>query len=305
MTKPSKEDPRTADTESGTNDPTAVERLQQDMLACLRKSGQEPISYAGLAYCTPTGCGRIGCSEACAYGNARRRRHAIPRIKALLTHQPEPLYEVRVARPFWVREFGGLIGCNDIQSAKQLVRRVLDNLYDNTLIAVGTYKTTPFARWAGGMHLIVAARDQEALITALSAVRPGELAGVFVKAIQDLDSTIGEVMSTYLPEVIENEVPRQRRTELYSWLLTLDVDARLIRYGCDSVFEPTNRKPRTKPHKPKKRRRIPIWLEPYWFGGPFWRDNDPNRGGFVPKPKHPKAPKGQKKQLPPREWYDE
>jgi hypothetical protein len=29
--------------------PTGVERLPQDMLACLRKSGQDPISYAGLA----------------------------------------------------------------------------------------------------------------------------------------------------------------------------------------------------------------------------------------------------------------
>jgi hypothetical protein len=52
-----------------------------------------------------------------------------------------------------------------------LVRRALDNLYDNKLIAVGTYKLKfiPFARWLGLIDLIVAAHDQEALTKAFGA----------------------------------------------------------------------------------------------------------------------------------------
>jgi hypothetical protein len=74
MTKALEEPPRRADTGSRTDNPTRVERLQQDMLACLRKPGHDPISYAGLAYCGPQGRGRVGCSEACWYGNRRRLR---------------------------------------------------------------------------------------------------------------------------------------------------------------------------------------------------------------------------------------
>jgi hypothetical protein len=55
MTKALEEPPRRADTGSRTDNPTRVERLQQDMLACLRKPGHDPISYAGLAYCGPQG----------------------------------------------------------------------------------------------------------------------------------------------------------------------------------------------------------------------------------------------------------
>jgi hypothetical protein len=91
MKKPSKEGRRTFDRDISGTDPADVERLQSDMLACLQKSGQDPISYAGLAYCSPQGCGRVGCSEACAYGNTRRRQLAVPKIAELLTQQPEPL----------------------------------------------------------------------------------------------------------------------------------------------------------------------------------------------------------------------
>jgi hypothetical protein len=310
MTKPSKEGPGRADTEFGTNDLTAVERLQQDMLACLRKSGQDPISYAGLAYCTPKSCGRVGCSEACAYGSARRQRHAVPRIKALLAHQPEPLYEVCVARPFWVREFGGLIGCNDIQSAKQLVRRVLDNLYDNTLIAVGTYKTTPFGCWVGGVHLIVAAHDKEALIEGFSAVRPGKLADVRVESIQDIDSAIKDMMNCDLPQkhprFTEGRVLRDQRTEFFSWLATLDVDARLILYGCNREFNKIERPPRIKPPKISKPRPNPVWLERYKFGhGEYWDDRpNPWEAGFTAKPKDHN---GQRKRQPRsrKPYYDD
>ena len=200
MSKQSKKSRRSAIPEIPGADPTHLERLQKDVLACLQKSDQDPISYAGLAYCSPQGCGRVGCSEACAYGNARWRQLAVPRIAHLLTQQDEPLYEVRAYRLFWAHDFGELVDCNDTRSAKNLVLRVLDNLFDNTLIAVGTYKTKPFARWLGGIHLIVAAHNQEALTKAFSAVQPGKCSEVYVEPIRDLragpgnlDRTIGGV----------------------------------------------------------------------------------------------------------------
>jgi hypothetical protein len=269
-------------------DPSDVEQLQQDMLACLRKSGQDPISYTGLAYCTPKDCGRVGCSEACAYGSARRRRVAIPRIVDLLTQQPEPLYEVRAYRPFWVHELGELVDCDDIRSAKRLVRRVLDNLFDSTLFAVGTYKTKPSPRWLGRIHLIVAAHDRSALTKAFEAVRPGKYPEVYVEEIRDLKTKIEEVMDSNLPKNdpdFDWAIPRDERTEFFRWLLTLDVDARVIRYGCDQAFRPKVRKPRTVNLKPKKERPYPYWLEYYWFGsGEAWRNRpNPWEVGFVPK----------------------
>jgi hypothetical protein len=271
------------------SDPTDVERLQQDVLACLRKSGQDPISYTGLAYCSPQGCGRVGCSEACAYGNARRRRLAIPRIAELLTRQSEPLYEVRAYRPFWPHDLGELVSCDDIRSARCLVRRVLDNLFDNTVIAVGTYKTKPFARWVGGIHLIVAAHDQEALTKGFKSVQPGQYPEVYVEEIRDLETKIEEVLDNNLPKkdpnLIDGAIPRSERTEFYKWLLTLDIDARVMRYGCDQAFSPKERKQRTMNLKPKKKHPYPYWLERYFFGsGEAWRNRpDPNQVGFVPK----------------------
>jgi hypothetical protein len=287
MSEQSKKSCRPTNPEIPGADPADVERLQSDLLACLQKSGQDPISYAGLAYCSPQGCGRVGCSEACAYGHARRRQLATPRIANLLTQQPEPLYEVRVYRPFWVHDLGGLVGCNDIQSAKNLVRRALDNLYDNTLIAVGTYKLKfiPFVRWLGLIDLIVAAHDQEALAKAFGASKHPDFR---IAAVRDLKTKIAEVFNCGLayskPEDME-DIPPDQRAEFYSWLLTLGVDARIVRYGCDHNFGLKERKPRT--IKPKKRRRhsYPAVFEHYWFGsGEAWNSRpDPNQVGFEPK----------------------
>ena len=238
---------RPASAEIPGTDLADVEHLQKDMLACLHKSDQDPIAYAGLAYCGPQGCGRVGCSEACAYGNARRRHLAIPRIVNLLTEQPEPLYEVRVYRPFWVHDLGSLVGRNDIQSAKSVVRRALDNLYDNTLIAVGTYKLKfiPFVRWLGLIDLIVAAHDQEALTKAFGASKHPDFR---IAAVRDLKTNIAEVFNCGLayskPQDME-DIPPEQRAEFYSWLSTLDVGARVVKHGCDHNFGPKERKTRT------------------------------------------------------------
>jgi hypothetical protein len=49
-----------------------VDRLQKEMLKLVAKSSADPVSYAGLAYCGPNYCARVGCSEACWFGKRRR-----------------------------------------------------------------------------------------------------------------------------------------------------------------------------------------------------------------------------------------
>jgi hypothetical protein len=107
MSKQSKKSRRPSNPEIPGTDLADVERLQKDMLACLQKSNQDPISYAGLVYCGPRGCGRVGCSEACWYGAGRRLRSEGQSIYNLLS-QNEYFYEVRTIPGGWARPIGEL-----------------------------------------------------------------------------------------------------------------------------------------------------------------------------------------------------
>jgi hypothetical protein len=293
MTKPSKEGPRRTDTESGTNDPTAVERLQQDMFACLRKSGQDPISYAGLAYCTRKGCGRVGCSEACWYGNRRRLRSEIQAIHDLLSKTDQPLCEIRVVPGMWAKPIGKLDEF-DISAVKHLNARALNKLYMPSLVAVGNVKVAvaPSTHyqygdrlWACELHQIVEFADETELKTAFSRLREGGafLNKIWMKRVEDLGACIGRV---FRRDLVQWEKPglqpwqtdpnpvhprKAERTEFYMWLLNLGVGARTIRYGCDQYFNELTKKPRT--HRVPKKRGYPHHLKRYMFG--YDPDDDP------------------------------
>jgi hypothetical protein len=203
MTKALKEGPRRANTESGTDNPTRVERLQQDMLACLRKPGHDPISYAGLAYCGPQGCGRVGCSEACWYGNRRRLRSEIQAIHNLLSKTDQPLCEVRVVPGLWARPIGKLDEF-DISAVKHLNARALNKLYMPSLVAVGNVKVAvaPSTHyqygerlWACELHQIVELADEAELKAAFSRLREGGafLNKIWMKRVEDL----GECLAVF------------------------------------------------------------------------------------------------------------
>jgi hypothetical protein len=270
-----------------------VRTLQKDMLRLLRRSKADPISYAGLEYCGPQHCRRTGCSEACAFGARQRRRAETPKIIHLLKQRGGPLRRVRVCRPHWSRPFGELKKVS-IAWGKDLAHRALDSLFDNTIIAVGTFKVAPIGidtgHWLCEIDLIVAGRDETDLQNAFSAVRAGKIPDVRVTKIDDLNTVINEVTSANLPrrhpQLLSGPPLLAHRKEFFSWLLNMKVGARLVRYGCDSHFNPLDKRKRTRKPKIRKGRRYPVWLVPFMFGyGERWRDNDPSKYGFKPLPR--------------------
>jgi hypothetical protein len=291
MTKPSRKCRRPAD--SGVpnlESITEVKRLQKDMLDRLQRSTQDPISYVGLAYCSPKHCGRIGCSEACAFGTRRRRGNDIPKIVRLLEQRGGPLHEVRIYRRSWDRPFGELANVS-VAVAKQLLHRVLDSLFDPTLVAVGTFKVAPDyieSQWKCEMHLIVAGAEKDNLVTRFSATRPGTGGGdIRVDTVGDLNRAICDVTKCnvqprryFFQPTVGKRPMKAQRAEFYRWLSGLDVDGRVIRHGCDRHFNRiTNKKPKTTKAR-AKRRGYPYHLMPYMFGT---RENDANSSMFVPK----------------------
>jgi hypothetical protein len=285
MTKPSNTDRRPLDLDPPTHDMIDAEHLRKDMLACLQKAGQDPISYAGLAYCSPQGCGRVGCSEACWYGNLRRLRSELQSIQDLLSKLNEPLCEVRVIPGTWARPIGKLKEF-DFSAVRHLNSRALNKLYMPSLVAVGNVKVAvaPSTQihgerlWACELHQIIGLGDVAALETTFSRLREGGafLNKIWVKKIGDLGECIGRVFRRDLvnwekpglqpwqtdPDPVYPRKPE--RTEFYRWLLGLSVGARTIRYGCDRHFNQLTKKPRTMP-VPKKRK-YPHHLKRYMFG---------------------------------------
>ena len=115
-----------------------VEYLQADMLDCLAASWLNPHRYVGLAECRADYCGRVNCLEACWFGARRRRLQLIPAIYDLLQKSSQPLYQVEVVRGVWTRPAEDLPLVN-IRTAKQLNRRLLEKVYNPTIVAVGMF----------------------------------------------------------------------------------------------------------------------------------------------------------------------
>jgi hypothetical protein len=266
-----------------------VGRMQKDMLRRLEASSVDPDRYAGLADCRLDYCGRVNCLEACCFGTCRRRLTAIPAIYDLLQKCNPPLYEVRIIRGVWARPFGKLEEAS-IEAAKQLNRRALDTLHDTRIVAVGTFKAAPagivhgWKRWICEIHQIVAGVQQEDFDRAfLTQHDRGELRTkrkqsdipnmVRVSEITDLGPTISEVLRQdprgwrHLQDETSPARPtKSQRREFYSWLIGLNPDVRIIRYGCDQYFRKLEKKSRPIRAKVRKKRPYPSWLERYMFG---------------------------------------
>ena len=266
-----------------------VGRMQKDMLRRLKRSSVDPDRYAGLADCRSDFCGRVNCLEGCCFGTYRRRLAAIPAIHDLLQKCNTPLFEVRIGRGVWVRPFGKLQEAS-IEAAKQLSRRALDTLYDYKIVAVGVFKVAPAVppldhdeRWRCEIHQIVAGVKKEDLERIFSTrcdrgeIRSAQgkvLNHLTVDEVDKLGPTISEVLRQDLrgwrhpwhDELDPARPTKAQRREFYAWLLGLDPDARIIRYGCDQYFRKLEKKPRPIRAKVHKKRPYPSWLAPFWFG---------------------------------------
>jgi hypothetical protein len=172
-----------------------------------------------------------------------------------------------------------------------LLHRVLDGLFDPTLVAVGAFKIAPDyddLRWKCEMHLIIAGAAKNDLVTGFSATRPGtgggniqiDVVGDLSKAVRDVTECNVQPRRSFFQQTVGKQPKKPQRSEFYRWLLGLSVNARAIRHGCDlHLNRVRNRKPKTL--KPRaKRRGYPDHLMPYMFGN---REHDVNSGTFEPK----------------------
>jgi hypothetical protein len=161
--------------------------------------------------------------------------------------------------PRWDRKYGELRNAN-IARTKTFVRDIFNSLCDISLVAVGVFKPVPFCpdepNWFCELHAIISGSDVIRLEGAFSAM--GSNGSTTITRIGKLNSTIDEVMGPQLPMYFNPtaRLEREQKVEFYDWLLNLDVDARVFRYGCNVNFELiTYRKIRWKPKPPPRRKR--------------------------------------------------
>jgi hypothetical protein len=231
-----------------------VQKLQTDLLRRLERSSLDPGEYASLADCGPNYCAHKKCREVCWFGSRRRRLEQIPTIYDLLQNSGQPLHEVRVVRGDWTRPAEDLALIN-IKAAKQLNRRLLERVYNPSVVAVGMFNVLKAPDWAKGggeawspdywaceIHQIVAGAAKHDLERVFSipvrSVNP--ISGHDVKPVKNLGKVISAVFQRDLqidhPWVDDGEPTTRVRRDFYTWLLILRPDDRLIRYGCDERF---------------------------------------------------------------------
>jgi hypothetical protein len=249
-------------------------KRQADLLCRLRENGRDD-PYIGLNDCRPDFCGLVRCSAGCWFNLRRRWLNGVFSAYKLFCHIPATHYEVRIIPQAWQRPSGKL-GSMNIQSAKQFLRRRLDTRNGRQAIMIGSYKVgkEPYVdRWIGEIHALVGGIDKFGLRRALQVPFREADSYLYVNEISDLPNTLLEVLRPgervwQPPYAAEpSKVPgKKQRAEYYRWLLCLESDERLLRYGCDRYFRPIAKTPRPIVAKVTKPRPNPYWLRPYRFG---------------------------------------
>jgi hypothetical protein len=238
MKKPSTPDQELAELKtSGLPSIQLVQAEQEKMLRLLKRSQADPVSYAGLEYCTAEYCGRVNCSEACWFGSLRGRSEAEAAFARLLQERKRDLQEALIVRPKWNRRYGELHRI-DGAVGKRLVRRVLDGINDRRIVAVGTFKVCPFGynnhgSWICEIHIVVAGTTRPELESWFREKPPQVVHDVHVARVKDLSAAIKRVPNCNEPAAPKDRHYVGQRHEFYSWLLAMKVGSRKIRYGCD------------------------------------------------------------------------
>jgi hypothetical protein len=256
-----------------------AQKRQTDLIARLAETKIDSGYTVGFEDCGPYNCGKVNCSETCAFGTRKRRLKEIIAVHRLMTKVKGPIHEVRVVRGVW-RQPAGKLREVSIAAAKKLVRRVLDNLYNPDIIAVGTFKVSvsfadggPF--WIAEIHLILAGASKEELENVLCRNRPYRNTNLYgMTQVNNLGQTICEVLRRE-PQLWQHPAnnkpssarPKKRyQAEYYMWALRRRLGARMFRYGCDGYFNPLKKRPRVIRPKTRKKRPYPYWLTPHMFG---------------------------------------
>jgi len=248
----------------------ATEQVQIDLLRRLPWTVVKPRQYIGLINCDYDRCGKVQCSEVCPFGTRRRRLNEILAAYRLIKNSKGPVFEVRIVRGVWARQYGRLHNVS-IAAAKQLNRRALDRLNEPKIVAVGTFKVSVAPKYMGQLwmceiHQIIAGAKEEDLEKVFCSTRPvpGTQNFARVKEVKNLGQTISNVLKRDLQgwqhPFIEGTVARPKKTqraEYYEWSLGLHLGVRMIRYGCDRYFNRLAKHQRPLHLKPPKKRPYP------------------------------------------------
>jgi hypothetical protein len=232
-----------------------VQAKQKEMLRVLKRSHADPVSYAGLEYCTAQYCGRAKCAEACWFGTLRRRVRQVQAIRRLMEQVDPPLHKIIAWKPDWGCPYSWLHYIKP-RIAKALMTRVFNSMCSISVTAVGTVKVVPFGtpenRYFVEIHTIVGGASREELESAFRPVQPD--ASVRISKVEDVNRAIDEVTTCNSPRLWEpfDDPPEPAQlAEFYAWLAEMKVATRIFRYGCDENFELTYRNIRFNP-RPKK-----------------------------------------------------
>lgn len=263
--------------------PTDIARLQADLVA--RLASTDAARSNGLNGCSEKRCVRAACVEVCWWRRRRERRGLIPKLYDVLSKLEGPLCVVRWACEDWMRPFGKLDQVS-INAVKVANRCLLASLYSASIKAIGVVKVAPDKFNAGGrlwvpeIHQVVAGVSQEYLEQKL--YRRRRQAGVSVKSVFNLGQSISDVLRHDLspwihPAQTKSDdcwMSKQRREELYRWMLEMKGGRLIVRYGLDRQFAPIAMKQRIRLIKPRGPRPKPIWLKRYQFG--YDPEDDPD-----------------------------
>jgi hypothetical protein len=255
-----------------------TQRTQNDMLGRLKRVLLDAGRLTGLADCNKNRCGRKKCAEVCQFGTRRRRLTEIPLVYRLLHKSAGPFCEVRVGRGVWAQPAGKLNRVS-IAAAKKLNRLALDKLYMPSLVAVGVFKVSVAPKhegsgWKCEIHQIISGAKKKELEKVFSSSRPAAGNFLRVKEVTNLGQAISDVLKRdvqgwqhpYRTEITPDRPKKGHRAEYYEWLLGLNADERMVRYGCDRYFNKLKKKPRVVRVKVSKKRPYPVQLQPYMFG---------------------------------------
>jgi hypothetical protein len=213
-----------------------IDAVQTEMLQLLNQSTVDPISYAGLEYCSPEHCARANCSEACWFGRLRRQSRAEAEGVRMLERNGRHLQEAEVCLPKWDRRYGDLL---ELKSSvgSNFVGRVFRGLADRRIVAVGLmirpFGYNNYGTWRCEIQIITAGITRSELETRFREKgRVGQFAAK-VTPINNIDRAVKRVMSCNEPADPADRHYLGQRAEFYSWLLDMKVGSRLIQYNIE------------------------------------------------------------------------
>ena len=195
------------------------------------------------------------------------------RLLRLFAKAERPVVALRAAHPSWNVPYGKLAHFS-IPAAQKMTRRGFDSLFYSDLVAVGIFRI--FAGQDGyliELHQLVAGASGAKLEGAFNDARAQQVENVgraIHSLLHDRVQTSGPSIAWKTLQPGEKLVSSSEHWPEYIGWLRTHFRSLVFRYGCDRYLNKLKKAPRRKQPKVRKRHPYPDWLEPFWFGGPWW-----------------------------------